>query len=558
LQNLFISVVMLMVLLVSSTGNTQATPQTSLDPKALVYVTIDSPDDLNRFTSTHLPMYTQLDSGLLTGANFKDQLLLKDASLDFQVLDADVRTGTYFLAENRTSLPAPDFASYGLSLLNTSNGALLRMDPSQVDALTQAGAELKQISLTPKPLPSARSDIIAPDTVDPDPLIQGMIDQVTTEQVYQYEGELAGELQVWVDGAWYTINTRHTNSGTPIQKTIHYVGQHMANDLGLDVEYHVWNNDNNPNVIGEIPGLINPDDIFIIGAHIDDVLYNGQPVPGADDNASGSVATLLAADILSHYQWGCTLRFAFWTGEEQGLNGSHAYAQRSYNNEENILGYLNLDMIAWNTPNSPASIFLGYLPSVPPSLDLANLFSDVVYAYNLNLQPLIGTSYAGSSDHSSFLDYGYPAILAIEGIDDFNPYYHTPNDKPANTNLSYFTDFVKASIGTYAHMSDCLNPSGLGTLDGHVTEYTWGTPLVGATVLVVNGQGHTYPATTDDSGYYTRTLLADTYTVTVSAYGYLPATIDEVEVFTDKLTTLDFPFLQRLEQFFLTLVFNEQ
>ena len=75
-------------------------------------------------------------------------------------------------------------------------------------------------------------------------------------------------------------------------------------------------------------------------------------IPGADDNASGSVATLLAADILSQYQWGCTLRFAFWTGEEQGLLGSYAYAQQAYQSGENILGYLNLDMIAWNTIGS--------------------------------------------------------------------------------------------------------------------------------------------------------------------------------------------------------------
>jgi hypothetical protein len=132
-------------------------------------------------------MYTQLDGGLLTGANLKDQQLLKAAGLSFQVLDSDLRAGTYYLAETRTSRPAPDFASFGVVLLNTTHGALLRMEPSQVDALAQAGAELKQISLTPKPLPSAQSDMIAPDAVDPDPLIQGMIDQVTTEQVYQYD-----------------------------------------------------------------------------------------------------------------------------------------------------------------------------------------------------------------------------------------------------------------------------------------------------------------------------------------------------------------------------------
>ena len=92
-----------------------------------------------------------------------------------------------------------------------------------------------------------------------------MIDQVTVTQVYTYDKQLAGELPVWVDGDWYTIPSRYTYSGTPIQKTTHFVYQHMQ-DLGLDVNYHQWGGNTYPNVIGEIPGQTNPDDIFIIGA----------------------------------------------------------------------------------------------------------------------------------------------------------------------------------------------------------------------------------------------------------------------------------------------------
>ncbi len=57
--------------------------------------------------------------------------------------------------------------------------------------------------------------------------------------------------------------------------------------------------------------------------------------------------------------------------------------------------------------------------------------------------------YTGS-DHASFWQFGYNSILAIEDNSDFNPYYHGPGDTPAHTNLSYFTDFVKASIATFA------------------------------------------------------------------------------------------------------------
>ncbi|OGN92500.1 MAG: hypothetical protein A2Z71_10350 [Chloroflexi bacterium RBG_13_50_21] len=362
-----------------------------------------------------------------------------------------------------------------------------------------------------------------------------MIDQVSETQVYTYNKQLAGELPVWVDGAWYTITSRNTNSGTPIQKATHYMGERMAAD-GLDVEYHVWNNATNPNVIGEIPGLVNPDDIFIIGAHLDDV----SNTPGADDNASGSVATLIAADILAQYQWGCTLRFAFWTGEEQALLGSEAYAQEAFSDGENILGYLNLDMIAWNTPLSSPDIDLIYNSSMPATLQLAQLFADVVSTYDINLIPGLGISLGGGSDHSSFWDYGYTAILAIEDQGDFNPSYHGPGDTPAHNNLGYFTDFVKASIGTYAHMSDCLIPSGLGYLDGNVTAASDGEFIQGATVTADNGAGHSYPATTDVTGYYTRTLMADTYTVTASAYGYNPVTMSGIVVTTDTVITQDF------------------
>ena len=314
---------------------------------------------------------------------------------------------------------------------------------------------------------------------------------------------------------------------------MHYVGQHMENDLGMNVEYHVWENDTNPNVIGEIPGLVNPDDIFIIGAHIDDV--NG--TKGADDNASGSVATLLAADILSHYRWGCTLRFALWTGEEQGLNGSRAYAQRAYNNGENILGYLNLDMIAWNTNNSEPAIDLYYSNSIPPSLTLAQLFSNVVSSYNLGLFPQLGTGVTGS-DHYSFWQYGFNSILAIEGFNDFNPYYHGSGDTPAHTDPAYFTNFVKASIGTCAHMSDCLIPSGLGNLNGHVTSVSGGSPIKVVTMTADDSQGHIYPDTTNPNGYYTIMLPAGTYTVTASLAGYITQS-QSTNVLADQVTTLN-------------------
>ncbi len=536
MKNRLVSVSLLLVLLVSLTGNAQAISPKAQDQPALVYVQLVHVDDLARFAATRLPMYARLAGGLLTGAGRAGQQALIDAGLAIKVLDSSLAPGTYYLATSHSNRPALDYTVFGQVLLDTGHGVLLRMEPSMLGVLARAGAELQAISLTPKPLPEAPAKAPAPQVIEPDPIIQGIIDQVTETQVYTYDRQLAGELAVPVDGSFYVIPSRYTYSGTPIQKTTSFVGQHME-DLGMNVEYHEWGGATYPNVIGEIPGSTNPDDIYMIGAHIDDV----SGVPGADDNASGSVATLLAADILSQYNWGCTLRFAFWTGEEQGLLGSAAYAQRAYQQGENILGYLNLDMIAWNTPNSDPYINLFFSSSDPDTYQLALLFQDVIPAYNLDLLTRLGQDMWGS-DHNSFWDYNFNSILAIEDDlgGDFNPYYHGPNDTPAHTDPAYFTDFVKASLATFVHETGCLLPSGEGSLDGHVTSAGDGTPIVAATVTAENAGGDTFRVTTDDSGYYTQTLPVDAYTVTASADGFVPAVVGTVQVITDTTTTLDF------------------
>ena len=157
--------------------------------------------------------------------------------------------------------------------------------------------------------------------------------------------------------------------------------------LGLDVEYPTWTKSGyaNRNVIGERTGIRNPDDIYIIGAHLDD-MPSGSTAPGADDNASGSAATLIAADILSQYQWGCTLRFAFWTGEEQGLLGSSVYAADAKTGGETIRGYLNLDMLGYNS-TGPRNVDLYYRVTPAGSEQIADTFMDVVNVYGLESDP---------------------------------------------------------------------------------------------------------------------------------------------------------------------------
>ncbi len=489
-----------------------------------------------------LTIYAQVNgrsgSSLIMGA---DPAVLASSGLPAQILETIPPQATYYLAYPRPNQKVNelDWTAVDRVLLIEPEWRLVRATPAAAESLAAQGIQLQQLTFDAKPLPAETA--VAPHVpavITPDPLVQSLITGISSDDLYQYDGDLSGEWPVTIGGSPYTLVSRHTNSGTPIQKATQFVGEHLAG-LGMDVEYHQWGGATYPNVIGQITGLTDPETIYILSAHLDD-MPSGPLAPGADDNASGVVAAMIAADILSQYQWGCTIRFGLWTGEEQGLNGSAAYAQRAYNQGEDIAGVLNLDMIAWNTLNSSPDIELHATTSLPATLTQAQLFADVIDAYDLNLVPNIISSGLGASDHASFWQYGYPAILGIERYNgDFNPYYHTPSDRLAVLNMPYFTEFVRASLATFVHMTGCLVSDGVGYADGHVTEQGSGDPIAAASVAWQSAAGQTLTAASNASGYYTRTLLADTYTMTVQAYGYLPVTMPGVTIVTDTVTTQD-------------------
>jgi Zn-dependent M28 family amino/carboxypeptidase len=95
------------------------------------------------------------------------------------------------------------------------------------------------------------------------------------------------------------------------------------------------------NVVGEIRGREHPDEIFVVGAHLD----SWDLSEGATDNGMGTVSVLAAAEAIlrSGMRPRRTLRFVLFTGEEQGLLGSYAYVHQHQAEMANHLGDLILD-----------------------------------------------------------------------------------------------------------------------------------------------------------------------------------------------------------------------
>ncbi|MFC9292847.1 M28 family peptidase [Streptomyces sp. NPDC057011] len=149
------------------------------------------------------------------------------------------------------------------------------------------------------------------------------------------------------------------------------------------------------NLIADWPGGPT-DQVVMFGAHLDSVSAG----PGINDNGSGSATLLENALVLAQKNPTMTkhVRFAWWTDEEQGLNGSEFYVgQLSSAQKATIKGYYNFDMVG--SPNG------GYFINNVNSTTAAPLKA---YWTSLNLAPEENTEGQGRSDDYSFQQAGIP------------------------------------------------------------------------------------------------------------------------------------------------------
>jgi len=297
------------------------------------------------------------------------------------------------------------------------------------------------------------------------PAIAAMINAVTSNRVWQVIAQLSGEIPFTVGASSYTMYSRHTRNGSPFQKDAAYILQSMTN-LGYATQYFRWSRAGyvSSNVIAVKTGTTLSNEIVLLVAHLDNMPSSGR-APGADDNASGCAALVLAAEQCAPHTFQRTLQFAFVTGEEQDLYGSAAYATALTAQAAHVVAVFNFDMVAYST--QPTRIFgvhtrLASHPRYAHDLPLAQLYTNVMKTYAIDAaNARIVADGELYSDHASFWDRGYPAVLAIEDYDDFNDdYYHTSNDRLQYCNPAYCTAVIKGAVGTAAHAAQLVPEPG--------------------------------------------------------------------------------------------------
>ncbi len=210
------------------------------------------------------------------------------------------------------------------------------------------------------------------------------------------------------------------------------------------------------NVVALQTGTVNPTQYWIICGHLDSISPQTQTdAPGADDNGSGSAAVMEAARIMSEYDFEYSILYILWGGEEQGLYGSEHYADSAAAAGTDILGVVNLDMIFYG-PSSEDQAWIHYNAA---STELGIAFDAISDTYVPALDIIVASSPVSASDHASFWNAGYAAMLTIEKGVWTNPHYHQTSDLMENY-LQYFpfgTNMAKAAIATVAHLAVPVN-----------------------------------------------------------------------------------------------------
>ncbi|MQS04447.1 M28 family metallopeptidase [Streptomyces alkaliterrae] len=183
-----------------------------------------------------------------------------------------------------------------------------------------------------------------------------------------------------------------------------------------------------PNVIAETP-TGDKNNVVMVGAHLDSVTDG----PGINDNASGSAGVLetalqyAKATKLNHHkphkkQPKNQVRFALWTAEEIGLQGSEHYVENlSEKERENIALYLNFDMIA--SPNYGLFVYDGDDSDGEGAGPGPDGSAQIEYKINKFIksrgeQPR-GTDFSGRSDYGPFIAVGIPSggtFTGAEGV----------------------------------------------------------------------------------------------------------------------------------------------
>ena len=395
----------------------------------------------------------------------EDVALLLAAGTAVQVLDGDSQAmgdevdNAYYLVDGSADSAAALAAEAGEVLWAGSSLLLVRTTSDHelafVERLSSQGVPISLVGAGSLSAPGAGGlleDAAAAAPLARDPVVDSLMPQLTEAALRDLIDGLSGQKAVAVGGAAVTLNTRYTFAPR-LADAERYVYEYYQT-LGIAVSYVPWayGNYTGRTIVAEVRGAVTPEKVLLVGGHLDNtsqIPYT--TAPGADDNATGTAATLLIARLLKNYTPDFTVRFVHFTAEEQGHWGSIVYARQMRARGEQVIGFFDLDMFGWDgNGDRVVEIHPG---SGPKSNALATSFLERNTRYEIGLNfERKSTTASRFSDHSSFWDQDYASFLIIENffddaiVRDRNPYYHNTGDLPSHVDFNYVARISRLAL----------------------------------------------------------------------------------------------------------------
>ncbi|MEX1077594.1 MAG: M28 family peptidase [Homoserinimonas sp.] len=267
------------------------------------------------------------------------------------------------------------------------------------------------------------------------------------------------------------------------------LGETLAGIAGVTLRMQVDATEqtiNTFNVLADTEGRA--DRTVVAGGHLDSVSEG----PGINDNGTGIGAVLETAIQMAESGDEPTnrVRFAFWSGEEDGLVGSDYYvSQLTKKDIKDHALNLNFDMVG--SPNFVRFVYDGdgsAFGTTGPngSANIEAVFLDYFASQGLETE---ATAFDGRSDYFGFINNGIPAgglFTGAEGVktpeqaaiyggtagEAYDPCYHQACDDITNVNsevLEQMADAIAHATQTFAETSSAVNGTAKGDGAGSVT-----------------------------------------------------------------------------------------
>jgi leucyl aminopeptidase len=270
-----------------------------------------------------------------------------------------------------------------------------------------------------------------------------------------------GNLRATISGM-AAFNNRYYTSDTGVQAAQWLQGRWReiaARIPGASVSLYAHDGWSQPSVILTIPGSERPDEIVVLGGHLDSINGWGDEssrAPGADDNASGIAVLTETARLLadSGFRPQRTIQFMGYAAEEVGLRGSQDIAEKYASSGKKVVGVIQYDMS--NFKGSDEEIFL-----LTDHVDagLSAFTGKLIDTYVKVRRSTTECGYA-CSDHASWESQGFPAAMAFEAsFDGMNHAIHTDRDtlQTSGGDASHSVPFTKLAVAFAVELAKASN-----------------------------------------------------------------------------------------------------